>query len=39
MLDNIKKNDLKPHKSEYWLFPKIGNWKAFVILPAIRDDL
>ncbi len=27
---DIKKNDIKPHKTEYWLFPKIGNWEAFV---------
>ena len=27
----LKKNELQPHKSKYWLFPKIKNWKAFVV--------
>lgn len=43
----FKKNDLKPHKSTYWLNPKIKDWQAFVIqvtlicqliLEAIRND-
>ena len=27
----LKKKKLQPHKSRYWLFPKIENWETFVI--------
>lgn len=30
---------MKPHKSEYWLFPKIENWESFVIRVALICSL
>ena len=30
---------MQPHKSEYWLFPKIKDWKAFVVRVALVCQL
>jgi transposase len=30
---------LQPHKNEYWLFPKIDNWNAFVLRVALICQL
>jgi transposase len=35
----FKKNELKPHKTEYWLHPKIDNWEKFKARVAMICDL
>ena len=34
-----KKNKLRPDKSDYWLFPKIANWEAFVSRVSLVSGL
>ena len=35
----LKKNRLQPNKSDYWLFPKIEDWKAFAVRVTLICNL